>query len=266
MDINSDFIRRELDEIAHHNDVAMALQSEALTRMVETDELNEDEKDELITGGLGRRRFLKFGGIAVATSAVFAACGNSSKTSTASTSTTAPPTTAAGSASTDITALRTASSLEVLAVQTYQKAIGSGLVTTAAVGAAAKSFMEQHGQHAAAFESATTKAGGQAYTQPNPVVSAQVITPALAMVKTENDVVALAYMLESVASQTYQSAIGLMTKAAYNSALASVLGVESRHQALLGLVLNNATMYPSYPANGFQTVNNAVKVGTGVSS
>lgn len=267
MDISNDFIRRELDEIARHNDRAMALQSEALTRMVETDELNDDEKDELITGGLGRRQLLRFGGIAVATSAVFAACGGSSKTTTASTSTTATSSpTATGSANTDITALRTASSLEALAVQTYQKAIGTGLLTTATVATTAKNFMEQHTQHATAFESATTKAGGQAYTDANPVVSAQVITPALAKVKTENDLVALAYMLESVASQTYQSAIGLMSKPAYNSALASVLGVESRHQALLGLVLNNMTTYPPYPASGFQTENNAVKVGTGVSS
>ncbi|MDQ6796718.1 MAG: ferritin-like domain-containing protein [Actinomycetota bacterium] len=267
MDLSNDFIRQELDEIAHHNDVAMALQSEALTRMVETDELDADQRDELITGGLGRRRFLRFGGVAVATSAVFAACGTSSRTRTASTSTTSTSsTTVAGSASTDITALRTASSLEVLAVQTYQKAIGTGLLTTPTVAAAAKDFMGQHQQHAAAFESATTKAGGQAFTQPNSVVSAQVITPALAKVKTENDLVALAYTLESAASQTYQSAIGIMSKPAYNSALASVLGVESRHQALLGLVLNNTTQYPPYPVNGFQTENDAVKIGTGVSS
>jgi rubrerythrin len=266
MTIGNDFLRRALDDIARHNDVAMRLQAEALTRMAETDELDGKQKDELITGGLGRRRFLTFGGIAVATSAVFAACGTSSKTTSASTSTTAPPTTATGSPVTDIAALRTASSLEILAVQTYQRAIASNIITTATVGAVAKNFMEQHQQHADAFESATTKAGGQPFTQANPVVSAQVIDPALATVKTENDVVALAYNLESVASQTYQNAIGLMSKATYNSALASVLGVESRHQALLGLVLNNTTMYPSYPANGFQTESGAVKIGTGVSS
>lgn len=266
MDFSNDFIRRELEVISRHHDVAMTLQSEALTRMVESGELNGDETDALITGSLRRRQFLRFGGIAVATSAVFAACGTSSKATSGSTSTTAPPTAPAGSASTDITALRTASSLEALAVQTYQKAIDSGLIATAMVAAVARNFMEQHQQHAAAFESATTKAGGQAFTQPNPVVSAQVITPALAKIKTENDVVVLAYMLESAASQTYQSAIGQMSKATYNSALASVLGVESRHQALLGLVLNDTTMYPSYPANGFQTENNAVKIGVGVSS
>ena len=266
MTINNDFVRRELDEIARHNDAAMRLHAEALARTTETDELDGEQRDELITGGLGRRRFLTFGGVAVATSAVFAACGTSSKNTSASTSSTAPPPTASGSPVSDIAALRTASSLEALAVQTYQKALASGLLTTATVVAVAQNFMEQHQQHASAFESATTKAGGQAFTQPNPVVSAQLIDPALSQVKTENDVVALAYMLESAASQTYQSAIGVMSKASYNSALASVLGVESRHQALLGLVLNNSTMYPAYPANGFQTETNAVKVGVGVSS
>jgi hypothetical protein len=266
VDLSNDFIRRELKEIARHHDVAMRIQSQALTRMVETDELSGDDKDELITGGLGRRRFLELGGVAVATSAIFAACGARSKTTSVTTSTTSAPSTSVGTAATDITALRTASSLEALAVDTYQKALGTGLMTTATTVAAARSFLEQHRQHASAFEAATTRAGGQPYSRPNPVVSAQAIAPALAKVKTENDLVTLAYMLESAASQTYQSAIGQMSKATYNSALASVLGVESRHQALLGLVLANTTTYPSYPANGFQTEDNAVKIGVGVSS
>ncbi|MDQ6840534.1 MAG: ferritin-like domain-containing protein, partial [Actinomycetota bacterium] len=243
--LSNEFIRREVDEIARDHDVAMRLQSEALTRMVETDELSADERDDLVTGGLGRRRLLTFGAMAVATSTVFAACGHSSRTATPTTSATSPTTAAAGSSTdsvaADITALRTASSLEVLAVQTYQKAMATGLVTTAVVASAAKSFMEQHQQHAAAFEAATTKAGGQPYDQPNPVVNQQMVAPKLAALKTESDVVNLAYLLESAAAQTYQSAIGVVSKPAYNSALASVLGVESRHQALLGLVLNTTS-------------------------
>lgn len=266
MDLSNDFIRRELDEITRHHDVAMRMQSEVLSRMVETDELSGDDKDELVSGGLGRRRFLRFGGVAVATSAIFAACGSSSKTRSVTTSTTSPPSTSVGTPATDINALRTASSLEALAVDTYQKALHTGLMTTPTTVAVANNFLQQHQQHANAFEAATTRAGGQPYTRPNPVVSAQAIAPALAKVKTENDLVVLAYMLESAASQTYQSAIGQMSKPTYNSALASVLGVESRHQALLGLMLSNTTTYPSYPTDGFQSEDNAVKIGVGVSS
>lgn len=262
------FIRRELDAIARQNDQAMRLQSEALTRMVETGDLDAEQTDQFVTGGLGRRGFLRLGGMVVAASAVFAACG-SSKTGSPKTPTGPGASTSvtAVSASTDVTILRTASSLEALAVLTYQKAIATGLLS-APVTMAAKNFMDQHQQHAMAFQAATTKAGGTPFSDPNPVVNTQVILPALAKVKTQSDIVHLAYTLESAASQTYQNAIGAFSSgpnaSSYNMATASILGVESRHLALLGIVLGEATMYPPYPENGFQTDNNAVLVGTGV--
>ena len=52
----------------------------------------------------------------------------------------AATTTAASGADGDVTILRTASSIEVLAVAVYQTAIDSGLVKTAAIGDAAKLF------------------------------------------------------------------------------------------------------------------------------
>jgi hypothetical protein len=273
-------VRRQLDDIARHHDAAMALQGRALTRMVESGELEAAGADELVTGGLGRRRFLTFGGLAVATSAVVAACASSGPASTSTTSTSAGTTTTtttsaasstgAGSAEGDITILRTASSLEHLAVQTYQAALASGLVTDAAAEAAAQSFEEQHAQHARAFEAATTQAGGTPFTQPNPVVKAQVVAPALATLRTQVDVLALAWQLESAASQTYQASIGTFSKAVYNKATASILGVESRHVALLALLLQGdqqpAATYPAYPQDGFQTGGKAVKPGTGLTS
>lgn len=258
--------RRELDGIARDNDIAMKHQAEALTRMVETDELGAAARDELVTGGMGRRQFLRFSGIAVATSAVIAACGASTTHRSASNTTprTGPPSTAGGKTTMDITLLRTASSIEALAVATYSTAIGTGLVTNRILAAAARSFMEQHHQHAQLFESATSNAGGTPFTQPNPVVKARMIDPAVANIKTQNDILVLAYMLESAASQTYQSAIGGFSNRTYNTAVASVLGVESRHVALLGAVLTNPIQYPSYPPSGFQADTDAVRAGTGV--
>jgi rubrerythrin len=273
MDLTRRAVRRHLDEIARRNDAAMARQREALTRMVETGELDADQTDELVTGGLQRRRLLTLGGLAVATSAVVAACGSSSKqaapTTTVPTTSTTVASTSTGSAQDDVTTLRTASSLEHLAVETYQSALGTGLVTDPSVKAAAQTFAEQHGQHASAFEAATTQAGGTPFTTANPVVKAQLVDPAVAKLKTQTDVVVLAYQLESAASQTYQANVGTFSKVTYNKTVASVLGVESRHVALIGILLQQmqqpAATYPAYPTNGFATAPQAVKPGTGVS-
>lgn len=276
MDLTGRAVQRQLDDIARHNEEAMRLQDQALTRMVEAGDLSADQADELVTGGLGRRRLFTLGGLAVASSAVFAACGGSKKAAPRrthtfnTTTTTTTGDTSTGSAQDDVTILRTASSLEHLAVAAYQSALATNLITDPALKAAAQAFQGQHAQHATAFETATTQAGGQPFTTANPVVKAQLVDPAVAKLKTEVDVVTLAYQVEQSASQTYQSAIGTFSKSVYNKTVASVLGVESRHVALLGLFLQNlkqpAASYPAYAQNGFDTDAQAVKPGTGVSS
>jgi rubrerythrin len=270
VDISKDNLRRELGELGQDHDKAMKDYTQALDRMVNEDDLTIDEKDEFVLGGLNRRRFLTIGGVSIASAAIFAACGSSSKTASTPTSTVAPATTVAPTTTTtakgtasDLTILRTASSLEVLAVDTYATAIKSGLVTSAAVAAAAKDFMAQHADHAAAFEAATKAAGGTPFTKPNPVVQSSVIAPALAKVKTQADVVALAYTLENAAAQTYVSTVGAFDNTAYNSVAASIAGVESRHMTILASVLMSTT-YPEYVASGFFTITGAVKPGTGV--
>jgi rubrerythrin len=287
VDINKDHLRRELGELGRQHDAAMKGYTEALDRLVNENDLNAEQKDEFVLGGLNRRRFMTIGGVSIASAAIFAACGSSSKSTTPNPTTvppttpptttppttatapaaTTPPTTApAGAAATqsDLTILRTASSLEVLAVDTYKTAIKSGLVTSSAVAAAAKDFMEQHAEHAAAFEAATKSAGGTPFTKPNPVVYSSFIAPALKKVKNQADVVALAYDLENAAAQTYVSTIGAFDNAAYNPVAASIAGVESRHMTVLASVLMSSK-YPEYVASGFFTTTGAVKPGTGVS-
>jgi hypothetical protein len=277
VDIDNDHVRRELGELGREHDRAMKGYTEALDRMVNENDLTTDQKDEFVLGGLNRRRFLTIGGVSIASAAIFAACGSSSRTTTTPSTTTsvpAPATTTAPSPSTtsggttattsDLTILRTASSLEVLAVDVYGTAIKSGLVKTPAVAAAAKDFMEQHQEHAAAFEAATKAAGGTPFTKPNPVLMTSVIAPALKKLKTQDDVVALAYALENVAAQTYVSTVGAFDNTAYNSVAASIAGVESRHMTVLASVLMSTTKYPEYVPGGFFTTTSAVKPGTGV--
>jgi hypothetical protein len=162
----------------------------------------------------------------------------------------------------DLTILRTAASVEALAVMVYETAIKSGLVRTAAITAMAKLFQSQHVQHGELFNRSAQSAGGTAFTDPNPVLLAQVVQPRLAALKTEMDVVNLAYDLEHLASATYQNDVGLFHNPKYNVTVASVGGAEARHVALLAVIGGKSAT--GTPDNGFQADADAVKPGTGV--
>ncbi len=266
-DISQDQLRRDLATSQAQHDAAMPAAREVVGRVVGDDGLDGDQRATLLLGW-NRRNVLRFGGALVAAGAVLAACGDDDDSTTATdaaAATTAGATTTAAAAATtagggeftpspenDIVLLRTASSLEVLAVAAYQTAIDSGLVTTAAVGEAAMLFQAQHEEHAALFQGATTAAGGEAYTEPNAVVF-EALQPTINGLSDEMGVVQLAYDLELAAAQTYQFAVAKVSDASLNKALMSVGGVEARHAAILGAVL--ATMIP--PA-AFQGLDNAV--------
>ena len=164
----------------------------------------------------------------------------------------------------DVTILRTASSIEELAVAAYQTAIDSGLVKTAAIADAAKLFQSQHKEHSASFQAATKAAGGQPFTMPNPVVLAA-IKPMVDALKDEKGVVALAFQLETAAAQSYQSYVGAFTDPKLNPAIMAVGGVEARHAAVLSQVLNSLGDTSTMPVpKAFQVTDNAVMAGTGV--
>jgi hypothetical protein len=137
----------------------------------------------------------------------------------------------------DIVLLRTASSLEVLAVAAYQTAIASGLVTTPAIADAAALFQGHHDEHAASLQAQTSDLGGEPYTDPNPYLLANVVGPAVAALVTENDIVAFARTLEDAAAQTYTYAAGVLSTPELRAALAAIGGVEARHRAVLDGVL-----------------------------
>ena len=263
MDIYQDFIRREAKAIEVEHRRAMKQDAATLDRLISGDgaELPAETKADVIFGGLNRRRFLMFGGTAIATSAVFAACKGA--TPSVAPAPASPPTTAPQISTKDIIILRTASSIEALAVAVYTKALATGLVKTAAIVSFAKLFQSQHQQHADLFERNTKSAGGTPYTDPNPLLMQQVVEPRLAGLTTEMDVVNLAYDLEHLAAGTYQGDIGLFDNPKLNVVIASVGGTEARHVALLAVV--NGKSATGTPDNAFQADQDAVKPGTGVS-
>jgi hypothetical protein len=280
-ELSSDELRRDLREVdEQHRDSLTGFRS-ALHRIFLSGSYDEGTQRDFVLAGMNRRSVLRFGGATILGGAVLAACGSDKNDATATTvagaattaagtattvgSTMAPATTAMGTDTTaaammsqDVVILRTASSLEEVAVAAYQLAIDSGLVTTSAIVDAAKLFQSHHKEHSALFQGATKKAGGEPFAKPNPAVLA-LFQPKIDALKTENDVVALALQLEMAAAQTYQSTVSLFTDMTLNVAAMSVGGVEARHAAVLATVLGQ----PAVP-KAFQVTDMAVKAGTGV--
>jgi rubrerythrin len=255
MDFSHDELRRARRDIVTEHERSLRPFRDGLARLFEGGDVPDGVKADAVLGGLTRRRVLRVGATSMAAAAVLAACGSTEKSgSDAVTTTTAPTKLAQG----DLTVLRTASSLELVAVATYDAAIKSNLVTTPAVLDAAKTFMAQHKDHANLFESLTKKLGGEPFTTPNPVVTQQ-LQPRLGALKSEQDVVTLALELERSAAATYLAAVGTFTEQSLNEAIMSVGGVESRHAAVLATVLGQPPV-----AGAFAAPTGAVPPGTGL--
>lgn len=259
-DISNDFIRREARESQIEHVSAMRQMRDIVGRLFGGDSNESASSKAAFLTGVDRRGFLRIGGMSVATAAIFAACGSDDEGSsgTAAGGASDEEEESSGGDSSDITILRTASSLEILAVDVYQKAIDSGLVTTKAVADAAVLFQGQHREHAELFSGATKQMGGEAFEEANPEVL-KALQPAIAALKDEAGVIKLAYDLENVAAATYFSTVGAFKDVKLNQAAMSVGGVEARHAAVLASVMD----MPAVP-KAFQTADGAVAAGTGV--
>src|SRR5690348_1184755 len=120
MNIDRDQLRRAARETQAEHDGAMNGFRALVSRILDPSSRAGDQaKHDLLLSGINRRRFLQIGGVGVLSAAVLAACGNDDKKGAAAGS--------GGDASSkgtamDITILRTASSLEHVAIDVYQKA------------------------------------------------------------------------------------------------------------------------------------------------
>jgi hypothetical protein len=200
-----------------------------------------DGAPSVLTGGFARRRFLTIGGLSVSMAAVVAACGKAEPKATVPVAGESPTTTGLPErVIDDVVLLRTASSLEHNAIDTYGTALGLGVLSAGAA-ELAKMFQDHHREHAAAFETATKAAGGKAFTEANPVVAAKVLGPAVALIgKSEDkagDLLRLAHALESIAAGTYQALVPALTQPGLRKAAMAVGGVEARHAAVLAKAL-----------------------------
>jgi len=204
------------------------------------------------THTFNRRRLFQVGGLAAA-AAGLSACINGKGAGTAASTTTS--TTLASKS--DVTALRTASSIEALLVQAYQKILDANLVTTPALLDTVKLFQTQHKAHLTFFESATKRGGGKAYSDPNPALAAS-IAQQVAGLGSERDAIGLVFALEKQAAATYQADIGTLEDPSLHEAVMSVGGAEARHVAVLAQAAGQNPV-PS----AFAGTDGAVAAGTG---
>lgn len=118
--------------------------------------------------------------------------------------------------------------LEQVAIKAYNAAAGTGLLQPPVLAVATK-FRDQHQQHADALGSAL-----KTRNLPLPQAPASLNLPAL---KSQNDILSFAEVLEDVAVGAYFGSITAIQDKALGQAAASIMGVESQHVAVLRAAL-----------------------------
>jgi len=256
MDVNRDEIRRQLAESEREHAEAVPRFRELLKRLFDHESGVPAPYKAGLLGVPSRRSFLTLGGVAVAGSAVLASCATPKpKQLAVSGSTEAPPpsttTTAPGSKATDLILLRTAQSIEVLAVSTYDKALATGLVTTTSVADALKLFRSQHQDHADLLAKATKDQGGTPYDTANIYLDVEVVTPALTAATDQAEIVALGVQLENLAAQTYAKGGKVLSIPDLRAAIMSIGATEARHLTVLyGVQQTNQVPLPFMSTQG----------------
>lgn len=204
--------------------------------------------DYFSTSSLPRRKFLTIGGFSVATAAVVAACGSSGETGAG------PNRVAQAGGSpvtsvlpdrtmTDAVLLRTASSLERSILSVYETVLSYNIINGPALDFI-KIFVDHHHRQAAFFDAQTTDAGGTPFTDANPVVTKNIVTPTLTAIQSSadkvGDVQRLLHSMENVVTETYQSFVPLLSQPKMRAAVMSVGTADARHAAAWAELLGGA--------------------------
>lgn len=243
-EMSSDEVRRQLRSAQAEHEATMSDWKGSLDELLDPDSgAGADQKAAFL--GVPNRRTFMVGGVVLAGGALLAACGKKSSAQLAESGTlpTVPPsttTTAPGSAATDKVLLQTAQSIEILAIDTYQKAIDSGLLTDATVTDVAKLFQSQHQDHSDALAEAIKAAGGTTVTTANTYLAENVVDKAVAELTDQTSVLVLARDLENLAAQTYVEAGGVFTTPELRKTGMSIGETEARHITVLNIALGYA--------------------------
>ena len=156
---------------------------------------------------------------------------------------------------TNVTLLRTASSLEHSIINVYDQLIGNGDLLDPKFDDMFKRYRDDHAAHAKVFEQLTTAGGGEAWTCANPKFDDVIINPVVNRITKgaeatptakaidpsddpRRDMLNFAHGLESLAGATYQSFVVLFSDASLRADAMTIGAREARHAALLALTIN----------------------------
>jgi hypothetical protein len=248
MESSPEQLRRDLRDLRRDEAEAHRSVHDLLSRALDDPTMAPADRARLLGGPLARRRFLQLGGLSVASAAVLAACGGPGEQGSVPIAGTSPTTTTTPErVVTDATYLRTASSLERSVMDAYDRAIALG-VLPAELGEAARTFRDQHEEHAGLFAELTRAADGTPFEDPNPVVQAANIDPAFTLAEEAGnapaDLVSIIFGLETLAAETYQQYTPLLVEPRLRAGIMSVGGTEARHAAIVARLMPEFLVVP----------------------
>jgi rubrerythrin len=254
-DLGGDELRRQLRKFGQSSAAAQRSQRRMLGALLHGSTSADTRIDVLF----GRRQLFRLGGLTVASGAVLAACaydaGEPGPVGIGDAPEEAPDVLV-----NDVVLLRTASSLEHVAIDVYQLVIDAG-VLPGGVADVAKRFQADHRQHAEAFETLTTEFGGTPFACANPKIWSALIEPvwtritegieatdaAKAIPPSDDptlDALNVAHALEAIAGSTYQALVSAFSQPQLRRDAMEVGKVEARHAALLALAINPGGYLP----------------------
>ena len=190
---------------------------------------------------------MKIGGITLLGAAIAACTSDKPKAVPGQTTTTAPTTTSSGASPSDVALLRTAASLEALAVGVYQRAAGAALVKDPPTLDAVTLFLTHHTTHQLTLNALLQAAEVSAVTTPNGVMDKSIFQPALAAAKTQDDIITLLFTLEEVIAQTYVYSADVLTKPEHRVAVMTIAATQARHRSLLGFAFAQQSVDDLFP-------------------
>ena len=219
---------------------------------------NHAEQTTLLASGWSRRRFLQAGAATAVGAAALAAC--STKDNPTARIGTVPPTTALPDAPvTDVTLVRTATSLEHLLLAVYDTVAEQNLLSGSQAAIAA-TMRGQHQDNAETLADLTTEAGGEVYDCPNNRMTRVYIEPAMQYIlgsaqaatalgiaapETEippspdpvADTLVLLNALEVITAATHQAYVAMLTSIELRAAGMQIAVGSSRRGALWGALI-----------------------------
>jgi hypothetical protein len=208
-----------------------------------------------------RRTFLMGAAGVAGGGLVLAACSSSSSPASSTTTSTTGSTSSTVSGNKgltgDLAVAAMAASLENLGVFAYGAALKAAVAgklgkVPPAAATFAETAMAQHKDHAGAWNSILTSAGKSAVTVTDPALT-PTVERMFGQVHDITGVAELALLIENIAAQTYQEAVGLLSSARAVGIAATIQPVEMQHAAILYYVLGRYPGIQGTAANGFAT-------------